>query len=42
MFDQFKQDQTVGISYNESNGQRSAGLQVWDRSEQPLSDLIRG
>ena len=42
MFDQLKQDQTIGISYNESNGQRSAGLQVWDRSEQPLSDLIRG
>jgi hypothetical protein len=42
MFDQLKQDQTVGISYSENNGQRSAGLQVWDRSEQPLSDLIRG
>lgn len=43
MFDQLKQDQTIGISYSESNGQRSAGLQVWDRSEtQPLSELIRG
>jgi hypothetical protein len=42
MFDQLKQDQTIGITYNESNGQRSAGLQVWDRSEEPLSDLIRG
>jgi hypothetical protein len=41
MFDQLKQDQTIGISYSESNGRRSAGLQVWDRSEQPLSDLIR-
>jgi hypothetical protein len=41
MFDQLKQDQTIGISYSENNGQRSAGLQVWDRSEQPLSDLIR-
>jgi hypothetical protein len=41
MFDQLKQDQTIGISYGENNGQRSAGLQVWDRSEQPLSDLIR-
>ena len=40
-FDQLKQDQTIGISYGELNGQRSAGLQVWDRSEQPLSDLIR-
>jgi hypothetical protein len=42
MFDQLKQDQTIGITYSENNGQRSAGLQVWDRSEQPLSDLIRG
>jgi hypothetical protein len=42
MFDQLKQDQTIGISYSEGNGQRSAGLQVWDRSEQPLSELIKG
>jgi hypothetical protein len=43
MFDQLKQDQTVGISYSENpNGQRTAGLQVWDRSDQPLSDLIKG
>ena len=42
MFDQLKQDQTIGISYGEGGGQRSAGLQVWDRSEeQPLSDLIK-
>lgn len=41
MFDQLKQDQTIGISYSEGNGQRTAGLQVWDRSEQPLSDLIK-
>jgi hypothetical protein len=41
MFDQLKQDQTIGISYGEGNGQRSAGLQVWDRSEQPLSELIK-
>ncbi len=39
-FDQFKQDQTVAISYSESNGQRTAGLQVWDRSDRPLSELI--
>lgn len=41
MFDQWKQDQTIGIQYSESRGQRSAGLQVWDRSEtQRLSELI--
>jgi hypothetical protein len=42
MFDQLKQDQTIGISYSEGNGQRTAGLQVWDRPDQPLSDLIKG
>jgi hypothetical protein len=41
MFDQWKQDQTIGIQYSESQGQRSAGFQVWDRSEtQRLSELI--
>ena len=41
MFDQWKQDQTIGITYSESNGQRSAGLQVWDRSDTVrLSELI--
>jgi hypothetical protein len=32
-FDQFDQDQVVGLSYNESNGTRYAGLSVWDRPE---------
>lgn len=41
MFDQLKQDQIVGISYGEGGGQRTAGLQVWDRSDQPLSDLVK-
>jgi hypothetical protein len=42
MFDQLKQDQTVGISYSEANGQRSAGFQVWDRSDTVrLSELIK-
>ena len=41
-FDQLKQDQTIGISYSEGPNGRQAGLQVWDRSEQPLSDLIKG
>jgi hypothetical protein len=40
MFDQLKQDQTIGLSYSEGNGRRSAGLQVWDRSDRPLSELI--
>ena len=40
-FDQLKQDQTVAISYSETNGQRSAGLQVWDRADTHLSELIK-
>ena len=40
-FDQFKQDQTVAISYSETNGQRAAGLQVWDRSDTRLTELIK-
>jgi hypothetical protein len=40
-FDQLKQDQTVAISYSESDGGRFAGLQVWDRSERPISELIK-
>jgi hypothetical protein len=40
MFDQLKQDQTIGFSYSESNGRRTAGFQVWDRPDSRLSELI--
>ncbi len=40
-FDQLKQDQTVAITYSESNGQRMAGLQVWDRADTHLTELIK-
>jgi hypothetical protein len=40
MFDQLKQDQTIGLSYTEEDGQRSAGFQVWDRADAHLSELI--
>ncbi|MEX2271286.1 MAG: hypothetical protein WD690_07455 [Vicinamibacterales bacterium] len=40
MFDQHRQDQTIGISYSESGGRRSAGLQVWDRAETGLGTLV--
>jgi hypothetical protein len=39
MFDQYGQDQTVGITYNEQDGRRSAGLRVWDRPDQPINVL---
>ena len=41
MFDQLNQDQTIGISYSETDGRRTAGLNVWDRADSPLSDLIK-
>jgi hypothetical protein len=40
MFDQFRQDQTIGLSYSERDGQRTAGFQVWDRSDTPLGELV--
>jgi len=40
MFDQFKQDQTIGITYSEGGGRRSAGLLVWDRPDSKLSELV--
>jgi hypothetical protein len=41
MFDQLKQDQTIGFSYSEADGRRTAGFNVWDRADSTLSDLIR-
>jgi hypothetical protein len=40
LFDQYNQDQTVGIMYSEDGGRRSAGLQVWDRPDTPLLEFI--
>ena len=40
MFDQLKQDQTIGFSYTESEGRKTAGFQVWDRADTHLSDVI--
>ncbi len=39
LFDQYNQDQTVGVTYSERNGQRSAGLIVWDRSDRPVWEI---
>jgi hypothetical protein len=40
-FDQYKQDQVVGLSYNEQDGSRAAGLQVWDRPNHSMEELIK-
>lgn len=39
-FDQFKQDQTVAIQYQDDSGKRSAGLRVWDRPEWEIKQLV--
>jgi hypothetical protein len=39
LFDQYKQDQTVGFAYDDENGKRSAGLTVWDHPDYPLTDI---
>jgi hypothetical protein len=39
-FDRFRQDQTVGLQYGESNGQYFSGLRVWDRPEASLGPVI--
>lgn len=41
MFDQYNQDQTVGITYSQTNEERSAGLIVWERPLTPLADFAR-
>ncbi len=36
LFDQFKQDQLLGLMYDEAPGRRRAGLYVWDRTDEPF------
>lgn len=41
MFDQFRQDQVVGLQYSDNGSTRSAGLNVWDRpTELAIVDII--
>ncbi len=41
LFDQFNQDQTVGITYSQNNDQRTSGLHVWERSLTPIAGFAR-
>ncbi len=41
MFDQFNQDQTVGITYSQVNDQRTSGLRVWERSLTPMAAFAK-
>lgn len=40
MFDQYKQDQTVGLVYSESDRKRAAGVRVWDRPDASIQPLM--
>jgi hypothetical protein len=41
MFDQYDQDETVGIEYSDRPGHRLAGLEVWDRPDTlPIADVF--
>lgn len=40
LFDQYNQDQTVGITYSDQNGQRTAGLTVWDRPDTAVWEIV--
>lgn len=41
LFDQYHQDQTLGLQYQETDGKRTAGLRVWDRPEESLWPAIQ-
>jgi hypothetical protein len=40
LFDQYQQDQTLGLLYNERDGQRAVGIKVWDRPNASLGPVI--
>lgn len=40
MFDQYNEDQVVGIQYGQQGTNRAAGLHVWSRPMTPLTTLI--
>ncbi|MCB1025940.1 MAG: hypothetical protein KDB79_16210, partial [Acidobacteria bacterium] len=39
-FDKHKQAQAMALVYNDHSGKYRAGLQIWDRPEIPLSDIL--
>jgi hypothetical protein len=39
-FDKYKQAQAMALVYNDHSGKYRAGLQIWDRPEIPLTDII--
>lgn len=39
-FDKHKQAQAMALVYNDHSGKYRAGLQIWDRPETPLSEIL--
>ncbi|MEQ1606181.1 MAG: hypothetical protein ABL999_15070 [Pyrinomonadaceae bacterium] len=39
-FDKFKQAQTMALVYNDHSGKYRTGLQIWDRPEKPLNEIL--
>lgn len=39
-FDKHKQAQAMALVYNDHSGKYRAGLQIWDRPEIPLTDIV--
>jgi hypothetical protein len=37
-FDQYRQDQVIGFQHEDYNGQRLAGLRIWDRPDMPIDE----
>lgn len=40
LFDQYQQDQTLGLSYSERDGKRQAGLTIWDQPDESVRPFI--
>jgi hypothetical protein len=40
LFDQYHQDETLDLTYDEADGKRQAGLQVWDRPDESILPAI--
>ena len=39
-FDKYKQAQAMALVYNDHSGKYRAGLQIWDRPEKPLNEIL--
>ncbi|MEK7722965.1 MAG: hypothetical protein AAB336_01325 [Acidobacteriota bacterium] len=39
-FDKYKQTQTMALIYNDHSGKYRAGLQIWDRPDVPLNEIV--